>query len=483
MEHLNGPAAWELLQSHNRQYYQMFSAAYSGNPRDLRMTARPKSFWRRPSKQKVHVPIAADIAATSSDLLFGEEPQISAVDAQEMPMEQVQRRFESISRATNLHALLCEAAESCSALGDVYLKIMWDIHHAGFPQIRVVQGDSAYPEYRMGRLQAIHVFTEIETGSQSSVLRTHEVYEPGAILTGLYRGSADSLGLRMEDEQLLEMGIEPACPVPSGLMLAAHIPNIRPNRMFRGSYMGRSDFDNLRDLMDALDEAYSSWIRDIRLGKARLLVPAEYLRRTGEDLFGGGRSVPTFEFDEDVETLVALDVDTDRGGNTITPSQFAIRADDHAKTCQDIVTKIVSGAGYAPQTFGINIEGMAQSGTALRIREKKSYSTTGKKQAYWQDSLEMLLTALMHLDAALYPDAGSDPGVHMHVRFPTIFTSDLPTMASSLSMLTGAQAMSTEVKVQMLHPDWTQDQVLCEVQRIQREYGLTDPVQTRLTTI
>ena len=200
-------------------------------------------------------------------------------------------------------------------------------------------------------------------------------------------------------------------------------------------------------------------------------------------LFGGGRSVPTFEFDEDVETLVALDVDTDRGGNTITPSQFAIRADDHAKTCQDIVTKIVSGAGYAPQTFGINIEGMAQSGTALRIREKKSYSTTGKKQAYWQDSLEMLLTALMHLDAALYPDAGSDPGVHMHVRFPTIFTSDLPTMASSLSMLTGAQAMSTEVKVQMLHPDWTQDQVLCEVQRIQREYGLTDPVQTRLTTI
>ena len=141
MEHLNGPAAWELLQSHNRQYYQMFSAAYSGNPRDLRMTARPKSFWRRPSKQKVHVPIAADIAATSSDLLFGEEPQISAVDDQEMPMEQVQRRFESISRATNLHALLCEAAESCSALGDIYLKVCWDTARADTPQLRVIQGD------------------------------------------------------------------------------------------------------------------------------------------------------------------------------------------------------------------------------------------------------------------------------------------------------------------------------------------------------
>ncbi|MBQ8094102.1 MAG: phage portal protein [Clostridia bacterium] len=470
METLSGEKAWKQLQSHNRAYYQMFSAVYSGNPRDLKTTARNRSFWRRPSKQKIHVPIAADIAATSSDLLFGEEPQIDAVDEQEMPVETVQRRLEEISRHTNLHALLCEAAESCSALGDVYLKVMWDVTASSCPQIRVVQGDSAYPEYRLGMLRAIHIFTEIETDSETEVLRTHETYMPGAILTELYLGSDESLGLKLEDERLQEMGITPACPVPDGLMLAAHIPNIRPNRMFRGSYMGRSDFDNLRDLMDALDETYSSWIRDIRLGKARLLVPAEYLRRTGEDLFGNGRAVPTFEFDEDVETLVALDVDTDRGGNTITPSQFAIRADDHAKTCQDIVTKIVSGAGYAPQTFGINIEGMAQSGTALRIREKKSFSTTGKKQAYWQDSLETLITALIHLDASLYPDKGSEPGVHIHVRFPTIYTSDLPTMASALSMLTNAQAMSTEVKVQMLHPDWTQDQVACEVRRVLDEY-------------
>ena len=181
----------------------------------------------------------------------------------------------------------------------------------------------------------------------------------------------------------------------------------------------------------------------------------------------------TFEFDEDVETLVALDVDTDRGGNTITPSQFAIRADDHMKTCQDLIQKIVSGAGYAPQTFGINIEGMAQSGTALRIREKKSYSTTGKKQAYWQDSLETLLTALLHLDANLYPDAGSSLDAHVHVRFPTVFTNDLPTMASSLSMLNTARAMSTEVKVEMLHPDWTRGQISSEVERIYREFAMT----------
>ena len=91
--------------------------------------------------------------------------------------------------------------------------------------------------------------------------------------------------------------------------------------------MGRSDYDNLRDLMDALDESYSSWMRDIRLAKARLIVPAQFLRRKPEEMFGDSMNrPPTFEFDEDVETLVALDTQSgslggDGESNKITPSE------------------------------------------------------------------------------------------------------------------------------------------------------------------
>ena len=457
------------LQGHIRAYYQMYTAVYSGSPRELRMTARPRSFWKRPSKQKIHVPIAADLAATSSDLLFGEEVQITAVDEKENVDEAAQRRLEEIERINNLHALLCEAAESCSALGDVFLKVVWDREGARCPGLRVIQGDQAYPEYRMGTLSAIHIFTCLEE-RPDRVLRTYECYRPGSVDTALYLGSAESLGTKLGDDALAALDLAAHAPVEDGLMLACHVPNIRPNRMFRGSQMGRSDFDNLRDLMDALDETYSSWIRDIRLGKARLLVPAEYLRRSGEELFAGaGRTVPTFEFDEDVETLVAMDVDTDRGGNMITPSQFQIRSDDHQKTCRDLIEKIVSGAGYAPQTFGIGIEGMAQSGTALRIREKKSFSTTAKKQEYWQSPLEQLLGAMLQLDALLYPDRGCRRGLHVHVRFPPVIASDMGSMAGALQMLSQAGAVSTNVKVRMLHPDWTQDQVEEESERIRME--------------
>lgn len=222
--------------------------------------------------------------------------------------------------------------------------------------------------------------------------------------------------------------------------------------------------------MDSLDETYSSWMRDIRLAKARLIVPAEYLRRKPSEMFNGENKY-TYEFDEDVETLVALDIDPDHDTG-ITPSQFAIRSTEHAATCLDLLKNIVSIAGYAPQSFGIDIEGMAQSGTALHIREKKSFNTRGKKQTYWKAPLESIMSTMVHLDAKLFPGAGSDTDDQVKVRFADSMSNDLSTMSSALQMLNSAAAVSTELKIQMLHPDWTQKQVAEEVERVKRENGL-----------
>ena len=468
--------AFARLGAHTRACYDPCIAAYSGDPRLLSRTGRPRSFWRRSGRQKLHMPLAAEIAATSSDLLFGEELILYMVDREERPRDDLQPRLEEILQHNSFHALLCEAAESCSALGDVYLKILWDRENGTCPCLRVVQGDRAWPEYVLGNLAAIHFFTPLEElpacGGEKTVVRLHERYSPGRIVTRMFRGSAQSLGMELGQEALEALGLLPEVEVPGGELLAVHIPNIRPNRLLRGSCMGRSDLEGQRDLLDALDEAYSSWMRDIRLGKARLLVPAEYLRRGPEELFDGTRTVPTFEFDEDVETLCALDVDTGRSSEGITPTQFSIRAEDHLKTWRDLIGRIVGGAGYAPQTFGLNIEGNAPSGTALRIRERRSFATTAKKQGYWQAALERLLGALVHLDARLYPGRGSEAECRVHLRFADLYASDVGQTAQTLSALVQARAVSTQVRVRMLHPDWTGEQVGQEEARIREEYGL-----------
>lgn len=270
---------------------------------------------------------------------------------------------------------------------------------------------------------------------------------------------------------LEQLGFEPEMKTPIPDMMAVHVPNIRPNRMDRSSVHGRSDCDGLRGLMDSLDETYSSWMRDVRLAKARLIVPAEYLRRKASDMFRDNQY--TYEFDEDVETLVALDIDPEHSGsNPITPSQFAIRSAEHAATCAELIRNIVTIAGYAPQTFGIGIDGNAQSGTALHIREKKSFNTQGKKQTYWKSPLEQIMTAMIHLDAALYPGKGSQGADSVKVHFADNMANDISTTSTALELLNRAAAISTELKVQMLHPDWTKKQISEEVERVKNEAGL-----------
>lgn len=466
--------AWDELQRYRQTYYRKYIAAYNGDRAELNATSSKGTFWERPGKAKVHVPLAADIAATSADLLFSEEPKFTCYDEKTEDNESPQQhRLDELIQLNNVHGLLNEGAETCAALGDVFLRLSWRQEDIPYPVLTVTQGDCAWPEYMLGVLKCVHFFSILKVNYGSDVVyRLYERYEKGRIISAIYKGSETTLGARISEDRLAEFGLIAETKAPINEMLAVHIPNVRPNRRYRDSMKGRSDFDELRDLLDSLDEAYSSWMRDIRLAKARLIVPAEYLRRRNKDLFDGTSSY-TYEFDEDVETLVALDIDTsNKSANPITPSQFAIRAGEHAATCADIVRNIVTQAGYAPQTFGLNIEGMAQSGTALHIREKKSFNTRNKKQTYWKSPLESIMTAMVHLDAALFPDRGSDLDDQVRVQFSDSMSSDLSTISGALQMLNSAMAISTEMKIQLLHPDWTQKQVQEEVGRVKRENGL-----------
>lgn len=468
-EFLTPEEAWQKRVDYRQDYYRKNIAAYSGDRDELNATSDVGMFWARQSKCKVHVPVAADIAAVSANLLFAEEPSFTCYDEETEDNEsKQQKRLDTLVELNNIHGKLNEAAEGCAALGDVYLKLNWWKDEIDHPVLSVVPGDSAWPEFLFGVLKGIHFFSVVKRDDHTDeVIRVYERFEPGKITMAVYKGGSEDLGSDMGDEALKEYGFEREIIPPVKDMLAVHIANMKPNREFRDSNMGRSDFDGLRNLMDSLDETYSSWMRDVRLGKARTIVPAEYLKRKPQDMLEGLAQSASWEFDQDVETYVTIDM-TDGNGNIpgITLQQFSIRSGEHAATCAELMRNIVSIAGYAPQTFGMDITGMAQSGTALHIREKKSYDTKGKKQTYWKAPLEQIMTAMIHLDHALFPDAGSDDDDRVKVRFADNTANDLPTMASAVSMMASAKAVSTEMMVELLHPDWTQKQIAEEVERI-----------------
>ena len=473
--------AWAALRWYVHETYAPLAAMYTGDPLDLKRTGKPRSFWRRAKDgTAIHVPIAADIASTSADLLFSHPPKCTVFHGDDRSAEEEQQaRLNEILDLNRFPGKLSEAAETASALGDVYFKLRWT-EDADMPLIDIVQPDSALPEYAAGRLARIHFFTPLFVDYEKNRwIRVYECYELGRIASRLYSGDAENLGTALDDAKLQEMGIAPIAELPTSDLPAVHIPNLRPNRRFRESMRGRSDLDGLRGLCDALDEAYSSWIRDVRLAKARTIVPAEYLRRKPSEMIEGLSHAGSWEFDAEVETYVAMDIDPATSKTGITLQQYDIRSAQHAETCRDLIERIVTHAGYSPQSFGMDINGTAQSGTALTIRERRSLTTRERKTAYWTDAVEALLTAAIHLDAALFAHHGMHPEDKVKLEFAAAAEIDLQSVSSAVESLYRAQAVSLETRVAMQHPDWDSAQRQEEIDRIREEFaiGVPDPVE------
>ncbi|MFE7316418.1 phage capsid protein [Streptomyces sp. NPDC057555] len=421
---------------------------------------------------RLHIPLPADIATTSADLLFS-EPPVLTVDT-----PATQERLDELTDADGLANTLLEAAEVGAALGGVYLRASWDTTLGPRPLLTAVHADAAAPEFRWGHLAAVTFWRELvcDRAAGGTVLRHLERHEVGRIVHGLYQGTADNLGTRVPltehpDTVALVDSLGPTGDtIETGLgqLTACYVPNIRPNRRHRGSPFGRSDFQSAHDLFDALDETWSSWMRDIRLARARLIVPDGYLRDHGP---GRGAS-----FDDDREIWQTLNIPPTEAGAGITLSQFAIRVEEHERTAATITRQAVQLAGYSAQSFGIGDE-TAATATEVTARERRSMITRDKKARYWAAPIADMLHVMLQIDRLLgfsriTPERPA-------VMFGDSVSEDAQTVAHTLSLLQQAQAVSTDTKVRILHPDWDDTAVQAEVDRVQLESGaaVPDPIQ------
>lgn len=94
----------------------------------------------------------------------------------------------------------------------------------------------------------------------------------------------------------------------------------------------------------------------------------------------------------------------------------------------------------------------------------RTVSTRAKKARYWTPALERFLFALEELDRTIFggPSYPSRP----RVSFPPSFAPTQLELAQTAQQLKAAEAASTETLVRLVHPEWDDDQVLAEVDRI-----------------
>ncbi|MFD4740609.1 capsid protein [Streptomyces virginiae] len=421
-------------------------------------------------RTKLHVPIAGDICGASSDLLFSEAPTLRAAD------DATQKRLD-VFADEGMHASLQNAGEVGAALGGVYMRPVYDPKLRNRPWLDAVHHDRAVPEFTWGQLSAV-TFWRVLAEDNGEVWRHLERHEPGATLHGLYKGTSGKLGMMMPLEDhpttagfALLVNDTGAIPSPYKGLDVAYIPN-QASRRWRGipalTDLGRSDLESTEPLMDALDEAYASWMRDIRLAKGRIVIPNAYLHSNGP---GKGAS-----FNPDQEAYAGLDMLTKGGdGAQLTIVQFKIRVQEHQDTCNDLIDQILRTSGYSGQTFGRGGD-VAVTATEVTARERRSMTTRGRKVLRWQDGLAHALEALLAVDREVFRSRVTVQ--RPVVEFGDSVSEDPLTLANTVETLERAYAASTETKVRMVHPDWDAPLVQAEAARILKESGrgVNDPM-------
>ncbi|MYX67371.1 A118 family predicted phage portal protein [Streptomyces sp. KhCrAH-43] len=453
-----------------------------------------RMFWGQepsPGQQaaKLHIPIGADIAEMSANLLWADVPQVT-VDADSTDAATARTTQAQIGRYLDDrgHAKLREGAELAAGLSNVYLRVVWDTDLRPRPWPDVIAPDAVVPEWRWGALAAATVWRELDPVKEASeVWRLLEHHTPGMIEYGLYRGDTGTLGQRMDlgdhtDSEYLAKRTDTQGRQSTGIprLLITHMPNLLPNRVWDGlpgtAPLGRSDFAGIEPMMDALDEAWTSWMRDLRLGKARVVVPQTMLDTAGP---GQGAS-----FDLDKELIVALSglLGAETMKDSITEVQFKIRVEEHERTTKALRLQILSSAGYSAQGFG-EAGTIAATATEVVARKEESLTTRGTKILYQRPALIEFLTTMMMVDVVHCGAKGVDPAVELTASWPQAVQPDQEATARALSLLDGAGAISTFMAVKQLHPEWDDLEVKAEVQRIREDKSAVvpagDPFSTR----
>lgn len=451
-------------------------------------------FWGETTKapdrrNKLHVPIAADLCQASADLLFADQVKLAVPEDIADGDGSIQEYLDDLAD-DGIHTRLAEAAEVAAALGGCYLRISWDDKISDRSMLTRIDADQALPEFKFDLLQAVTFWqvTAIEGDQIWRHLERHELdaQGDGVIIHGLYKGTNDNLGISVPlTDSPVTYGLADSVDENSSIstkspgLAVEYVPNQRPQRRWRtnplGKSYGRSDLDGIESLMDALDETYSSWMRDLRLGKSRLLVGKQALEDQGP---GNGA---TFDQDREIFTTLNMPPSAAKDSSTLAQVvQFNIRFAEHKATAQQIIGDILRSAGYAAQTFGETDEsgGRGKTATEVESRERRSLLTRDRKIRIWRPAIANVVEKMMAVDQAIF-GAKIKP-VRPVVNFSDGVQESQLVLAQTALALDQASAASTETLVRMVHPDWDDEQVQNEVDEIKAQApNVPDPTTFR----
>jgi hypothetical protein len=330
---------------------------------------------------------AGILSTLSADMLFGEPPDYLVDDEANTGAADAVTRLVADN---GLHVLAYEAALAASFRGDAVLKARWGVRNPADPEakpealIEEVPGCIYFPELseddirQVNRVSLAWPKANPDPTKRGVTYVRVEEHEAGLIRNRLFRvatGKAEEVDIGVLPEYA---GLDPEVETGLTFIPVFHMPNFR----YGSRFWGISDYVGLESLSEALNNRISSI--DSVLDKhvsPKLAVPPSMM---GED----------DKIDRNKLDLIPLEA-----GEQI-PQYILWDASLQAayKEIDQLIEFLFILSETGPSIFGLDKYGVAQSGTALRLRLIRTIAKINRKRLYFDKGLKGVLYAAQLLE-------------------------------------------------------------------------------------
>lgn len=246
------------------------------------------------------------------------------------------------------------------------------------------------------------------------------------------------------------------------------------NNLDDNSPLGMSLYGNALDTLHAIDIIYDSFVREFRLGKKRIIVPARCISTVVDPTTGEVRRY----FDPDDEAYEALNTDATDDELQIKENAVELRVEEHIGALNAFLSILCLQTGFSAGTFTFDLHEGLKTATEVISENSKTYKTVRTVQNQLRPAIEHVVRNIIDVAVAYGMEWEGQsiesliaPGYHVQVTFDDGVTQDRQTNLNEGVMLVGAGLLSkytflTEAKYgQGLTPEQAEE----ELKRIAEE--------------
>lgn len=320
----------------------------------------------------------------------------------------------AVLEKNNFNVKMLEAIEQAAALGGEALKVWYEVKYdvdgneipdSGEIKIGYCMADQFVPTSWSNAevTEGVFVDRKAKGGYYYTRLEWHQwngtTYE---IRNELYKSqikpngeTQDILGFRYPLNAVYPHITEWA-KLPVSKSLFSYFRTPTANNLDDNSPLGVSIYANAMDTLHALDIAYDSFVREFRLGKKRIIVPARMIKTVTDPVTG--KLVRYFDATD--ETYEAFSTD-DPDSLKIQDNSVALRVEEHVAGINALLNILCLQTGLSASTFSFDAKGGLKTATEVVSENSKTYKTVKNFQNMIKPAIVRLVENIIAV-ASLY---------------------------------------------------------------------------------